>query len=80
MLPKLAPFAGTSNTSNIRGHNIGPMKFLRNWLPNERYGICINKAIDTAYVAPRRPKIKIVTYGPTDRRTDGPTHALMESL
>ena len=43
-----------------------------------------NKAVYTAYVAPRRPKSKSITYGrtdgPTDRPTDGRTHALIESL
>ena len=39
-----------------------------------------NKAVYTAFVAPRRPKSKSVTYGPTDQRTDGRTHALKESL
>ena len=38
------------------------------------------KAVYTVYVAPRRPKSKSVTYILTDRRTDGQTHALIESL
>ncbi len=38
------------------------------------------KAVYTPYVAPRRPKSESVTYILTDRRTDGRTHALIESL
>ena len=38
-----------------------------------------NKAVYTAYVAPRRPKSKSITYGRTDGQTDGPTdgHTLL---
>ena len=32
-----------------------------------------NKAAYTAYAAPRRPKSKSITNGPTDQRTDGHT-------
>ena len=37
-----------------------------------------NKAVYTAYVTPLRPTRKSITYGRTDRRTDGPTHPLIE--
>ena len=43
----------------------------------------INKAVYTAFVAPRRPKSESITYrrtdGPTDGRTDGRTdgHTLL---
>ena len=37
-------------------------------------------AVYTAFVAPCRPKNESVTDGPTDQRTEGRTHAHIESL
>ena len=39
-----------------------------------------NKAVYTAFVAPRRPKRKSVTYGRTDGPTDGPTNGRTRAL
>ena len=39
----------------------------------EKHIFSVNKAVYTAYVAPRRPKSESITYIHTDRRTDGPT-------
>ena len=39
----LAEKKTNNNTSNIQGHNIGPMKIFKNWMPNERSGIIFDR-------------------------------------